>query len=160
MNYQFKIYCTINFRINTKYTKISTIRKWPAKRYLLATRIKKEQQSIVNFSIPESSHLWTSTSCVIIAHAHSVPHVLISPFVRSALILVSHNAYHIHNSFLWNNARLRIYFLQTICLVIHLELLHWLLLSMKINSVPITLFFCTLLLNLHLFRNITLCEAN
>ncbi len=41
--------------------------------YLLATRLKKEQQSIVNSSMPESSH---PTFCTIYcAHAHSVPRV-------------------------------------------------------------------------------------
>ncbi len=75
--------------------------------YLLATRVKKEQQSIVFFTAairelqPLAQYCALRTQSLVCENP-------ISSFVRSTsilIILVSHNAYHahIHNSFLWNN---------------------------------------------------------
>ena len=92
--------------------------------YLLATRVKKEQQTILycqKAAIRELQPLNILCAC-----AHTPTCVKIHLIVRSYIDPGNPgkpqclpNAYHIHNSFL-SNARLRIYFLQTMpLLVVH-----------------------------------------
>ncbi len=153
--------------------------------YLLATIVKKEQQSIVNSSLPESSQSVNFNLLHNIVRMRTQSHVCENPISSSVkstsilVILVSHNAYHIHAlySFLWNNyACLSIWTMPLPCnsppFFIETSTLTASILEVHSSTTIARLLFpltssVTLLINvwnsicsLHLFRNITLCESN